>query len=60
MKLNYMSYTDFAKGVGVGMAAGAAVTAAAVLKRRSARSTAGRLVRTAGKILTDVQDTMGL
>lgn len=60
MKMNYMNYTDFAKGIGVGMAAGAMVTAAMAMKKRSAKSTAGRLVKTAGKILTDVQDTMGL
>ena len=59
-ELKYMNYTDFAKGVGIGMAAGAVVTAALKMKKRSARTTAGKLVKTAGRILTDVQDTMGM
>lgn len=58
MNMNYMSYTDFAKGVGVGAAAGFIMTAALTMKKRSARTTMGKVIKTAGKILTDVQDGM--
>lgn len=55
-----MNYKDFIKGVGIGMLAGAAVGAACMPKRKHAKTTAGRMVKTASRILNDVQDTMCL
>ena len=55
-----MNYFDFAKGVGIGMVTGAALGMVLMPKKRSARTTAGRLIKTAGRILSDVQDTMGM
>lgn len=55
-----MNYKDFVKGVGIGMVAGAAVSAMCMPKRKNAKTTAGKMVKTASRILNDVQDTMCL
>ena len=55
-----MNYMDFAKGVGLGMVAGAVVSVSMMPRRKSARTTAGKLVKTAGRILSDVQETFNM
>lgn len=55
-----MNYIDLVKGIGIGMIAGAAVSTACTPKKRHAKTTAGKVVKTAGRILNDVQDSMGL
>lgn len=55
-----MNYKDFIKGVGVGMAAGAAVGMMCMPRKKHAKTTAGKMVKTASRILNDVQDTMCL
>lgn len=55
-----MNYKDFIKGVGIGMAAGAVVSMMCMPKKKHAKTTAGRMVKTASRILNDVQDTMCL
>lgn len=55
-----MNYKDLFKGIGIGMAAGAAVSAVCMPKKKSAKTTAGKVVKTASRILNDVQDTMCL
>ena len=55
-----MNYMDFAKGVGIGMVTGAAVGIAMMPKKKNARTTAGKLVKTAGRILADVQETFNM
>ena len=55
-----MNYMDFAKGVGIGMVTGAAVGIAMMPKKKTAKTTAGKFMKTAGRILTDVQDTFNM
>ena len=55
-----MKNKDFIKGIGIGMVAGAAVSMMCMPKKKRAKTTAGRMVKTASRILNDVQDTMCL
>jgi gas vesicle protein len=55
-----VNYMDFAKGVGIGMVTGAAVSIAMMPKKKNARTTAGKLVKTAGRILSAVQETFNM
>ncbi len=55
-----MNYMDFVKGVGIGMVTGAVVGISMMPKKKNARTTAGKLVKTAGRILTDVQETFNM
>jgi len=55
-----MNKMDFIKGVGLGMVAGAAVSMMCTPKKKHAKTTAGKMIKTAGRILNDVQDTMCL
>lgn len=51
--------TDFAKGIAIGMIAGGAVGAMAAMPKKRA-SAAGRFLKTAGHIIENISDSMGL
>lgn len=56
-----MNRMDFIKGLGVGMAAGAAIGAAMMpAKSRKKKTIAGRVLRTAGEIAENLTDVMGI
>lgn len=55
-----MKYKDLFKGMGIGIAIGIAICTMCMPKKKCAKTTAGKMVKTASRILSDVQDTMGL
>jgi len=57
-----LSSMDFLKGVGVGMAAGAAVgmTVMSAAKSKGRRSTAGRALKAAGEIVENISCALGI
>ena len=55
-----MKATDFAKGIGLGMVAGAAVGMVIAPRRRSKKIIAGKVLRTAGDVLDTVTGSLGM
>lgn len=51
---------DFAKGLGIGVIAGATIGMAIVPKRKCGKSVAGRALRAAGDIVENISDAIGL
>lgn len=52
-------YTAFAKGIAVGMIAGGAVGAIIAMPKKRVTA-AGKLLKTAGHIMENITDTLGL
>ena len=52
-------YTDFAKGIMIGMVAGAAVGAVAAMPKKGSTA-AGRFLKTAGHIVENISDALGM
>lgn len=58
-----MNNMDFIKGMGIGVIAGATIGMAAVPKKKkspTAKSIAGKALRTAGDIVENISDAMGM
>jgi len=55
-----MTDMRFVKGMCVGIVAGAAVGAAFMPKRKNGRNVAGKALKTAGEILDQITDAIGI
>ena len=55
-----MSSMDFLKGLGVGMAAGAAIGMVLAPGKPKKNSLAGRMLKTAGEVVEGISEAMGL
>ena len=55
-----MSTMDFAKGIGIGMVAGAAVGMAIAPRKKSRKFISGKMLRAASDILNDITNSMSL
>ncbi len=51
--------TEFAKGIAIGMIAGGTVGAIVAMPKKKA-SAAGKFLKTAGNIIENISDTLGL
>lgn len=55
-----MDKTEFIKGVGVGMIAGAAAAFAMPLKKPMKKTVAGKALKAAGDIVENISEAMGI
>ena len=51
--------TEFAKGIAIGMIAGAAVGAVAAMPKKKATA-AGKFLKTAGRVIDNFSDALGM
>ncbi len=55
-----MKNSDFVKGLGLGMVAGASIGMAIAPKKKRSKSVAGKALRTAGDIVENVSSALGM
>ena len=54
-----MNNMDFAKGMGIGVVAGATLGMVVAPKKKGGRSLAGKALKVAGEIVENITDAMG-
>ena len=55
-----MNSMDFIKGMGIGLVAGAVVGMAVTPKKKNMKSVTGKALKTAGEIVENISDAIGL
>jgi len=55
-----MENTQFMRGIGVGVAVGAALAVAMRPRHKSVKSTAGKAIKAVGEVVENISDAMGM